>query len=141
MADDLKPAYLLAGTDRPKIDRALERLRRRFEPDTVELLSAADASGDDLVAACNALGLFADGGRLIVVDGVDAWKAADAKAIAAYLKAPAPATTLALVGEALLLRRPVLLIAAAAYGAALFALARWWEEPLLRRRFRGYDQG
>jgi protein-S-isoprenylcysteine O-methyltransferase Ste14 len=50
------------------------------------------------------------------------------------------ATTLALVGEALLLRRAVLLVAAAAYGAALFALARWWEEPLLRRRFRGYDQ-
>jgi DNA polymerase-3 subunit delta len=97
MADELKAAYLLAGTDRPKIDRALERLRRRFEPDTVELLSAADVSGDDVVAACNALGLFAAGGRLVVVDGVEAWKAADAKAVAAYLKAPAPATTVALL--------------------------------------------
>jgi DNA polymerase-3 subunit delta len=97
MADELKPAYLLAGTDRPKIDRALERLRRRFEPDTVELLSAAEATGDDVVAACNALGLFAAGGRLIVVDGVETWKAADAKAVATYLKAPAPATTIALL--------------------------------------------
>src|SRR5581483_11465751 len=97
MADELKAAYLLAGTDRPKIDRALERLRRRFEPDTVELLSAADVSGDDVVAACNALGLFAAAGRLVVVDGVEAWKAADAKAVAAYLKAPAPATTVALL--------------------------------------------
>ena len=39
-------------------------------------------SGDDVVAAANALGLFAGDGRLIVVDGVEAWKADDAKAIA-----------------------------------------------------------
>lgn len=50
------------------------------------------------------------------------------------------ATTAALVGEAFLLRRPVLLVAALAYGAALAALAHWWEEPLLRKRFREYDQ-
>jgi protein-S-isoprenylcysteine O-methyltransferase Ste14 len=50
------------------------------------------------------------------------------------------ATTAALVGEALLLRQPVLLLAAFAYGAALAALAHWWEEPLLRKRFREYDQ-
>jgi protein-S-isoprenylcysteine O-methyltransferase Ste14 len=49
-------------------------------------------------------------------------------------------TTAALVGEALLLRRAILLVAALAYGLTLFALARWWEEPLLRRRFRGYDR-
>jgi protein-S-isoprenylcysteine O-methyltransferase Ste14 len=45
------------------------------------------------------------------------------------------ATTVAIAGEALLLRQPILLAAAAAYGAALAALVRWWEEPLLRRRF------
>jgi protein-S-isoprenylcysteine O-methyltransferase Ste14 len=50
------------------------------------------------------------------------------------------ATTAALVGEAFLLRQPVLLLAALAYGAALAALAHWWEEPLLRKRFREYDQ-
>ena len=50
------------------------------------------------------------------------------------------ATTVALIGEAFLLRQPVLLVAAFAYGAALGALAHWWEEPLLRRRFREYDQ-
>ena len=97
MAEELKAAYLLAGSDRPKIDRALERLRRRFADDAVERRSASETSGEDAVAACNALGLFAGDGRLIVVDGVEAWKAPDAKAIAAYLKAPAPATTLALV--------------------------------------------
>jgi hypothetical protein len=42
------------------------------------------------------------------------------------------------VGEAFLLRRAVLLAAAAAYALAVFALARWWEEPELRRRFEDY---
>ena len=98
MADELKPAYLIAGSDRPKVDRALERLRGRFAPDAVELHHAAELPGEGAVAACNALGLFASDGRLIVVEGVEEWKAPDAKEIAAYLKAPAPATTLALVG-------------------------------------------
>jgi DNA polymerase-3 subunit delta len=97
MAEELKPAYLLAGSDRPKVDRALQRLRSRFVPDAVELHVVADTSGADAVAAANALGLFAGDGRLIVVDGVDAWKTDDVKAISAYLKAPAPVTTLALV--------------------------------------------
>ena len=98
MTDELKPAYLIAGTDRPKIDRAIERLRARFSPDAVEIHSATELSGEDAVAVCNALGLFAGDGRLIVIGDVEVWKAPDAKEIATYLKAPAPATTLALVG-------------------------------------------
>lgn len=98
MAEDLKPAYLIAGTDRPKIDRAVDRLRSRFSPDAVEIHAADALSGEDAVAACNALGLFAGDGRLILIEGVEAWKAPDAKEIATYLKAPAPATTIALVG-------------------------------------------
>jgi len=98
MADDLKPAYLIAGGDRPKVDRAVERLRGRFDADAVEHLEAAETTGEDAVAACNALGLFGGGSRLVLVDGVEAWKADDAKAVAAYLKAPAPGTTLGLVG-------------------------------------------
>ena len=90
MADELKPAYLIAGTDRPKIDRAVERLRGRFDADAVEIHPRGELTGDDAVAACNALGLFAGDGRLIVVEGVEAWKAEDVKEIAAYLKAPAP---------------------------------------------------
>jgi DNA polymerase-3 subunit delta len=98
VADELKAAYLLTGSDRPKIERALRRLRDRFGEDSVERLSAQDASGEDAVAACNAMGLFATG-RLVLVDGVERWKAADAKAVADYLAAPAPDTVLALVGE------------------------------------------
>jgi DNA polymerase-3 subunit delta len=107
MADDLKPAYLIAGTDRPKIDRAVARLRGRFEADAVELLDAAEITGDDAVAACNALGLFGSGARLVLVAGVEAWKAPDAKAVGDYLAAPLPGTTLALVGGELKKDAPI----------------------------------
>jgi DNA polymerase III delta subunit len=101
VADELKSAYLLTGSDRPKIDRALHRLRERFGEDSVERLSAREATGDDAVAACNAMGLFGTGGRLVLVDEVERWKAADAKAVADYLAAPAPGTVLALVAHEL----------------------------------------
>jgi DNA polymerase III subunit delta len=98
---DLKPVYLLAGTDRPKITRALRRLRNRVGEDAVEHLDAAETSGEDAVAACNAMGLFASGGRLVLIDGVERWKAADADAVAGYVSSPAPGTILALVGSEL----------------------------------------
>ncbi len=101
MAEQLKAAYLIAGGDRPKVDRAVARLRARFDDDAVELLDASETSGDDAVAACNALGLFGSGDRLIVVTSVESWKADDAKAVAAYLAAPTPSTVLALVGAEL----------------------------------------
>jgi DNA polymerase III delta subunit len=95
---DLKPAYLVVGSDRPKIGRALQRLRERIGDDSTEHLSAREASGPDVVAACNALGLFGAEGRLVIVDDVERWKAADVKEVAAYLASPSPATVLALVG-------------------------------------------
>ena len=109
MADvELKPVYLLTGSDRPKVQTALARLRRHFEPEAVERLSALDADGADAVASCNAGSLFGDR-RLVVVEDVDGrrgaegrlsggWKAADAAAVVEYLAAPAPATVLALIG-------------------------------------------
>ncbi len=97
MADELQPAYLIGGSDRPKVDRAVARLRGRFEPDAVELHDATALGGEDAVAACNAMALFGSGNRLVVFEGVEAWKPPDAKEIATYLKAPAPGTTLALV--------------------------------------------
>jgi DNA polymerase-3 subunit delta len=96
---DLKPAYLIVGSDRPKIGRALHRLRERIGEDSTEQLSAREAGGEDVVAASNSLGLFGGEGRLVIVDDVGAWKAADVKAVAAYLESPSPATVLALVAE------------------------------------------
>ena len=99
MANELEPVYLIAGGDRPKIQRALRRLRDRIGEEAVEILSGAAVSGEDAVAACNALGLFGGGRRLVIVTEVGLWKAADVKEIAAYLAAPAPDTVLALVAD------------------------------------------
>jgi DNA polymerase III subunit delta len=106
--NELKPVYLLTGSDRPKVETAVARLRRRFEPEAVERASALETSGPDAVALCNAGSLFGDS-RLVIVEDVDGrksgegrltggWKAADVTAVGAYLAAPAPNTVLALVG-------------------------------------------
>jgi DNA polymerase III subunit delta len=96
-ANELKPVYLITGGDRPKIQRALRRLRDRIGEDATELLTAHESSGDDAIAACNSLGLLGGGGRLVIVEDVDKWKAADVKPVTAYLANPAPDTVLALV--------------------------------------------
>ncbi|MBD0328710.1 MAG: DNA polymerase III subunit delta [Thermoleophilia bacterium] len=100
MPSELKAVYLIVGADRPKVARALARLRARFPEGAVERLSARDASGADAVAACNALGLFGGGSRLVVVEDVERWKAADVRALADYLATPSPDTVVALTGEA-----------------------------------------
>ena len=120
---------------------------RALRPDAVEIHHAAETSGDDAVAACNALGLFAGEGRLIVVDGVEAWKADDAKEIAAYLKAPAPATTLALVGGELKKDAPIAKAVAAGKGELLLwdvpqkALQRWVAEQFALHGDEGRARG
>ena len=102
-----KPVYLITGSDRPKIETAVSRLRVHFVPEAIEIASALDVSGDDAVGICNAGSLFGDA-RLLVVLDVDGrkdaegrrkggWKAADVEAVAAYLASPAPAAVLALV--------------------------------------------
>ena len=134
---ELEPAYLIVGADRPKIGRALQRLRTRIGEENVELLSARDVSGDDVVAACNALGLFGDGSRLVIVDEVESWKAPDAAAVAAYLAAPTPGTVLALTGT--VKQDSPLGKAVAKHGRVLAfdvskrALPSWVAEQLARR--------
>ena len=96
----LKPVYLFTGSDRPKIVLALQRLRARIGEDATESLHASETPGGDAVSACNSLGLFGGESRAVVVDGVEAWKAADAKEIEEYLASPAPDTVLVLVGDA-----------------------------------------
>lgn len=105
----LKPAYLISGTDRPKVEVAVQRLRARFVPEAVEIVSAFELTGTDVVGLCNAGSLFGDA-RLVLVGDVDGrkkeenrppaggWKAADIEAVTAYLAAPAPDTVVAFVG-------------------------------------------
>jgi DNA polymerase-3 subunit delta len=94
----LKPAYLVAGSDWPKVDQAIARLRARFPPEAVEQLSA-DEEGVDVVGACNALGLFA-GERLVLVRNAEALEGEAVAAIERYLHDPMAGTCLALFGHA-----------------------------------------
>ena len=95
---ELRPIYLLTGGDRPKIRRALERLRSRFGAESVDTYAAEATAGDEAVAALNALGLFADdGGRLVIVEDVERWKKEDEEAVASYLASPVEGAVLALV--------------------------------------------
>jgi DNA polymerase-3 subunit delta len=104
---ELETVYLITGSDEPKVELAVRRLRARFQPEAVERVSALEISGADTVALCNTGSLFGDT-RLVLVSEVDGranadgrltggWKSADVAAVAEYLAAPAPGTTLALV--------------------------------------------
>lgn len=133
MAAELKPVYLIGGGDRPKVELAIGRLRTRVGRDAVEELHASRADGEDAVAACMALGLLATEARVVLVQGVEGWKAADAKAIAAYLEEPTPGTVLVLVGEAVKADSPLAKACAKAGEVLLYALdkkhlPRWVEQ-------------
>ena len=146
-----KPVYLLTGSDRPKIDTALGRLRGHFVPEATDVVSALDTPAETVVGLCNAGSLFGDL-RLVVVEDVDGrrdsdgrrkggWKAADVEMLSAYLASPAPATVLALVGEAVA-KTTALWKACAKAGTILeFAVAKkaiqgWIAEQFAKRGVR-----
>jgi DNA polymerase-3 subunit delta len=79
--------------------RAVRRLRDRIGDQATELLSAFEVGGEEVAAACNALGLFASESRLVVVENVESWKATEIEHVVDYLKSPSPETVLTLVGE------------------------------------------
>ena len=142
----LKPVYLLTGSDRPKIETALARLRRHFEPEAIELVSAQERSGAEAAALCNAGSLFGDA-RLVLVEGVDgrrnnegrlanAWKAADVKAIEEYLASPAPGTVLALVAEELKKDAPLRKACAKAGDVLAFDVVKRKADAWVAERFK-----
>jgi DNA polymerase III subunit delta len=92
-----KPAYLIAGTDWPKVDAAAARLRAQFEEDSVVQIAVGDEEAEDIVGACLSLGLFG-GERLVFVRGVETLTDDQAREIAGYLADPTPDTCLALFG-------------------------------------------
>ena len=136
MSGELRPVYLLTGSDRPKVERALQRLRARVGEEAVEVLSATEANGDDAVAACNSLGLLASR-RLVIVQDVERWRAADVKAVAGYLDDPVPGVVLALVGEGVKRDAPIAKLAAKfgdllVYDVAKGDLPRWVADQFRR---------
>jgi DNA polymerase III delta subunit len=145
-APKLKPVYLLTGSDRPKIETALIRLRRRFEPEATEHVGAQEVSGAEAAALCNAGSLFGDG-RLVLVEGVDGrrnsegrltngWKAADVKAIEEYLASPAPGTVLALVAEELKKDAPLTKACAKAGDVLAFDVVKKKVDAWVAERFK-----
>ena len=105
-AEPLLPVYALQGEDWPKVDRAVARLVGRVaregggEP---ERFDAKDAPVDDVVAALQTLSF--GGLQAVIVTGADAWRAADADTLVAYLQDPNPTSVLTLVSTAALPQR------------------------------------
>ena len=143
---DLKPVYLLSGSDRPKIETALGRLRRHFAPEAVEIVSAQEVTGAEAAALCNVGSLFGDA-RLVVVEGVDGrrnadgrlvsgWKVADMKMVETYLASPAPGTVLALVAEELKKDAPLTKACAEAGEVLQYDVAKRNVNQWVAERFR-----
>jgi DNA polymerase-3 subunit delta len=99
MPSDLKPAYLIAGSDWPKVDASIARLRSRFPEESVEQITVGGENDTDLVAACNALDLLG-GPRLVLVRGAEALDDERVAGLVSYLADPTPGTCLALFGAA-----------------------------------------
>ena len=115
MAPELKPAYLIAGGDWPKVDAAIVRLRAHFPEESVEQLSAGGEQPVDVPGSCNALGLFG-GRRLVVVRNAEALDDESVAGVVAYLADPAPDTVLALFGGGGITPKHPLAVAVAAVG-------------------------
>jgi DNA polymerase III delta subunit len=97
----LLPAYAIWGEDRAKVERAVAQLIARVAREgglPPERFPAAETGAETVVAACEALSLA--GVRLVLVEGAEDWRAADAAPVVAYLEAPNPGTCLALVARA-----------------------------------------
>lgn len=129
----LKPVYLILGDDGPKVERALQRLRRRIVEESgtelnIDEFRAGQHGAAQVVAAANTLA-FLGGVRLVLVQGVEAWKKADKEAIAAYLRSPAPDACLALVGEKLPATDPLRKAVAAAGDILEYVAPKHWQLP------------
>jgi DNA polymerase III subunit delta len=92
MAAEIKPAYLVAGTDQAKIDATRARLRARAETEggagALEVFEAGDGrSGPDAAAICAAIPAMSltASRRYLLADGVERWKAAEVSAVAEAL--------------------------------------------------------
>jgi DNA polymerase III subunit delta len=107
MADksDLAPAYLIFGTDSPKVRLAVSRFKRRVVQQSgsdlsLTVVDARALSGAQVVDLLQT-GSFVLGRRAVVVEAADTWKVAERNLIAGYLADPYPETTVVLTGESI----------------------------------------
>jgi DNA polymerase-3 subunit delta len=105
MASELKPAYLIAGTDTGKITETLARLRSRAEREggagALEVVPSKDGKSADpeaLAAAISAMSLMPTR-RYLLAEGVERWTAKGAAAVVEALPALDSETTVVLVAR------------------------------------------
>lgn len=102
---EIKPAYLIAGSDEAKIAETRRRFRARAEKDggagALELFEADGRRAPDaeeMIASLAAISLTASR-RYLLADGVDGWGKGDTERVAEALGSLPPDTTIALVAH------------------------------------------
>ncbi|MDP9228161.1 MAG: DNA polymerase III subunit delta [Actinomycetota bacterium] len=103
---EIKPAYLVAGTDDAKIARTRRRLRERAEREgglgALELFEAGQGRRspdvEALIGSLAAISLIA-ARRYLLADGIESWGKKDSERVADALGALPPETTLVLIAH------------------------------------------
>ena len=104
MAEEMKPLYLIAGSDGAKIDATRARLRARAEREggaaALEVFEAAEGRGmpdhDALLTAIPAMSLM-DSRRYLLADGIERWRDKQLEPVVAALADLPPDLTLVLI--------------------------------------------
>jgi DNA polymerase III subunit delta len=104
--DEIRPAYLIAGSDSAKIAAARARLRARAEseggPAALETFDATEGraapDADAVLAAIPALS-FTEARRYLLVDGVDRLRDREQQALAEAIQALPPDLTIVLIAR------------------------------------------
>ena len=118
---DLKPVYLIYGSEELLLERAVDRLRDRLAAVAdldfnLETFDGPSTSADEIIGAANTMPFMSDR-RLVIVHEVDKLDASGLEALAAYARDPAPFTCLVLVATKIA-RNSKLYRAVAASGVA-----------------------
>jgi DNA polymerase-3 subunit delta len=141
---DLKPVYLIYGSEDLRLSTALARLTARvaevadldFNSDTFD---GENADADAIVAACNTLP-FASERRLVIVKNVDRLPKAGQDLLADYATDPAPSAILVLVAAKVAKNTRLYKAVDKLGGAAEYAAPRKAEYPREVQRMFG-DRG
>jgi DNA polymerase III subunit delta len=104
MAEEMRPLYLIAGSDTAKIDATRARLRARAEREggaaALEVFEPGEGRGmpdhEALLAAIPAMSLM-DSRRYLLADGIERWRDRQLEPVAAALSELPPDLTLVLI--------------------------------------------
>jgi DNA polymerase-3 subunit delta len=107
MPEEMRPLYLIAGTDGAKIDATRLRLRARAESDggtaSLQVFEASEGRGapdhEALLAAIPAMSLT-ESRRYLLADGVERWRDRPLEAVAAALGELPPDLSVVLIARA-----------------------------------------